>query len=221
MMGLSSSIKLAMNFEEDKCSGEEVCWKETAWGKHKNVFNFYNWKDLLAASACYPINPETEPLNSGHGHCVLWQKYLWQGLLLKPTWYNFTQGWPIFVNSYLVLRCKFCYIWSWEVFLYIDESWEWQLSWDFFFPPACFPMNWVTLNNTVKKNILKLGNVEIRFLDTILVHCPVSLCPWTSISFSAENCCSVLSSDLIFCFPTLNYVLVLFSAHCSSTVLNI
>lgn len=80
-----------------------------------------------------------------------------------------------------------------------------------FFHPACFPVNWVTLNNTVKKNIVKLGNVEISLLYTILIHCHVSLYPWTSISFSAENCCYLLSSDLIFCFPTLNYDDVLFT----------
>lgn len=91
-----------------------------------------------------------------------------------------------------------------------------------FFPSSLFSYELGNLKQYCEKehgNVL--GNVEIRLLDTILVRCPVSLCPWTSISFSAENCCSVLSSDSIFCFPTLNYVLVLFSVHCSSTVLNI
>lgn len=38
-MGLSSDITLARSFEEDY-SGKEVCWNETAIGKHKNVLSF-------------------------------------------------------------------------------------------------------------------------------------------------------------------------------------
>jgi len=44
------------------------------------------------------------------------------------------------------------------------------------------------LKQYLEKEYCDVKNAEIRLLYTVLIHCRVSLYPWPSISFVAENC---------------------------------